>query len=182
MAKITIWEIDGSHSSVQFAITDPKVAAVRGRFTELSGTIHVDEENPDLSSVEAEIAAASLVTGNPERDRYLRSADCLDVDNFPAIVFQSKQVDGAAGQHFRIGGNLIILGRSVPVVFDVSFTGLAHGPWGQRARFSASAQIDRRDWGLEWKETPEGGAAGHAMSVQIDVEAVEPHAAGIAAA
>ena len=165
---------------MQFAVTGAKVTTVRGRFTKLNGTIHVDEENPDQSSVEAEIAAASVVTDSRERDRYMRSADFLDVENFPTIVFQSKQVEGAPGQRFRIGGNLIILGRSVPIVFDASFNGLAWDAWGhRRARFSASAQIDRRDWGLEWPEAPE---AGHAINVLVDVDAVEQQAAGVAAA
>jgi polyisoprenoid-binding protein YceI len=188
MAKMTSWEIDRSHSSVEFAVTHMMLPIVRGRFKKLNGTIHVNEENADGSSVEVEIDAASIDTGTPDRDQYLRSADFLDVENFPTIVFQSKQVEGAhstPGERFRLGGNLIILGRSVPVIFDVSFNGLGKDPWGhRRAGFSASTEIDRRDWGLEWDQTLETGGVvvGHTIIVMVDVEAVEQEATGKAAA
>jgi len=188
MAKVTTWEIDGAHSTVEFALSHVTVTTVRGRFTRLNGTIRVNEENADGSSVELEIDAASIDTGTPERDQHLRSADFLDVDNFPAIVFQSKQVEGADspnGERFRVGGNLIILGRSVFVAFDATFNGVSSDPWGhRRAGFSASTEIDRRDWGLEWTQTLEADdvLAGHTVKVQVDLEAVEQEASGKAAA
>jgi polyisoprenoid-binding protein YceI len=188
MAKKTTWAIDGSHSSVEFAVTHKVLTTVGGRFKKLNGTIQVNEEDADRSSVEVDIDAASIDTGTLERDQQLRSADFLDVENFPTIVFQSKQVEGAQstpGERFRIGGNLIILGRSVFVTLDASFNGLGEDPWGhRRAGFSASTQIDRRDWGLEWNEALEadGALVGHTVKVQVDVEAVEQEASGKAAA
>jgi polyisoprenoid-binding protein YceI len=187
MAKVTTWEIDGAHSTVEFAVSHMTVTTVRGRFKTLNGTIHTNE-NADESSVEVEVDAASIDTGTQERDQHLRSADFLDVDNFPAIVFQSKQIEGAAsttGERFRVGGNLIILGRSVFVALDATFNSVSKDPWGHhRARFSASTEIDLRDWGLEWSQAlePAGVPVGHTVKVQVDVEAVEPEASGKAAA
>src|SRR5262245_54655805 len=101
MAKVTTWEIDGAHSSVEFAVAHVMVTTVRGRFKKLKGTMHIDEENADRSSVEVEVAAASVDTGSPERDQHLRSTDFLDVENFPTIIFQSKQLESA---HSTPGG------------------------------------------------------------------------------
>ena len=190
MAKVTIWEIDGSHSSVEFAVTHAMVTTVRGHFKKLTGTIHVNEENADRSAVEVDIDATSIDTGTPDRDQHLRSADFLDVENFPTIVFQSKQVEGAhstPGERFRIGGNLIILGRSVFVTLDATFNLVGTDSWGhRRAGFSASTEIDRRDWGLEWAQDQalETGdvLVGHTVKVRVDVEAVETEASGKAAA
>jgi polyisoprenoid-binding protein YceI len=188
MAKVTTWEIDGAHSTVEFAVSHMTVTTVRGRFKTLNGTIHVNEENADESSVEVEVDAASIDTGTEERDQRLRSADFLDVDNFPAIVFQSKQIEGAhstIGERFRVGGNLIILGRSVFVALDATINSVSKDPWGHhRARFSASTEIDLRDWGLEWNQALETDAAlvGPMVKVQVDMEAVEPEASGKAAA
>ena len=188
MAKVTTWQIDTSHSSVGFAVTHMMFTTVRGRFKTLTGTIRVDEENPDRSSVEAEIDAASIDTGVPDRDQHLRSAEFLDVEHFPTIVFQSTRSDGAhvkPGERFRVGGNLTIRGRSVFVTLDAVFNGLGPDPWGhQRAGFAASTEIDRRDWGLEWNQTLETGGVlvGHKIKVQVDVEAVQQQATGKAVA
>jgi len=188
MAKVTTWHIDPIHSSVEFAVKHMMFSTVRGRFKKLTGTIQTDEENPDRSTVYVEIDAASIDTGAPDRDQHLRSADFLDVENFPAIVFQSKQIAGAhakPGDRFRVGGNLTIRGRSVPVTLDATFHGVGKDPWGhQRAGFSASTEIDRRDWGLEWNQALETGGVlvGYTLKVQVDVEAVQEEAKGQAVA
>jgi polyisoprenoid-binding protein YceI len=182
MAKVTTWQIDPSHSSIEFAVTHMMFTTVRGQFKKVGGTILVDEENRDRSSVIVEIDAASIDTGAPDRDAHLRSADFLDVDNFPTIVFESKRIEGAhatPGDRFRIGGNLIIRGRSVFVTLDATFGGVGKDPWGQqRAGFSATADIDRRDWGLEWNQALEAGGVlvGHKVKIQADVEAVQQDA------
>lgn len=161
---------------------------VRGRFKKFKGTIFVNEDNPDRSALEVEIDAASIDTGSPERDQHLRSADFLDVENFSTIVFQSKRIEGAhkkPGDRFRVGGNLIIRGRSVFVALDATFNGAGKDPWGHlRAGFTASTEIDRRDWGLEWNQALETGGVlvGHTVKVQVDVEALQQEATGQAVA
>jgi polyisoprenoid-binding protein YceI len=179
MAKLTAWQIDASHSSVEFAVTHMMFTTVRGRFKQLAGTVLVNEDRPDRSSVTVEIDAASIDTGSPERDQHLRSADFLDVENFPTIVFQSNRIEGAhakAGDRFRVGGTLTIRGRSVFVALDATFNGVGKDPWGYlRAGFNASTEIDRRDWGLEWNQALETGGVlvGHTVKVQVDVETVQ---------
>src|SRR6188472_2275053 len=89
------WQIDPAHSSVELTVKHMMFTTVRGRFKDLKGTIEVDETNPDRSTVDVEIAAASIDTGVADRDAHLRSADFLDVENHPTITFRSKRIEGA---------------------------------------------------------------------------------------
>src|SRR5215213_8258027 len=95
MSETTTWQIDATHTAVEFAVKHMMFTTVRGRFKDVKGTIEVDEQNPDRSSVTVEIAAASIDTGVADRDAHLRSADFLNVENHPTITFRSKGVSGA---------------------------------------------------------------------------------------
>jgi polyisoprenoid-binding protein YceI len=133
------------------------------------------EDSDDQSRVEVTIETASIDTGVADRDTHLRSADFLDVENHPTIVFRSTRVDGAhkkEGDRFKIAGELEIRGKSMPVTLDATFEGLGTDPWGkQRAGFAARTEIDRREWGLRWNQALETGGVLVANSVKIEIEA-----------
>ena len=170
----TTWQIDPAHSSVEFAVKHMMFTTVRGRFKDVKGTIEVDEQNPDRSVVDVEIAAASLDTGSPDRDGHLRSADFLDVENHPTITFRSKRVEGAMkseGDTFRIVGDLTIRGTKMEVTLESVYEGTGKDPWGgTRAGSRATAKIDRRDWGLKWNQALETGGVLVANEVRIEIE------------
>lgn len=174
MAK-TVWELDPAHTTVEFAVKHMMFTTVRGRFTDVKGRIEVDEENPDASSVEVEIGAASLDTGVEDRDKHLRSADFFDVENHPTLTFRSKRVEGAMkeeGDEFKVIGDLTIRGETREVTLDAVFQGTGMDPWGgTRAGFSATTTIDRRDWGLQWNQALETGGVLVANSVKLEIEA-----------
>jgi polyisoprenoid-binding protein YceI len=171
----TTWTLDPAHSAVEFAVKHMMFTTVRGRFKTLSGTIHVDEQHPDRSHVEVEIDAASIDTGVADRDAHLRSADFLDVENHPTITFRSTQVDGAhraAGDRFRVVGQLSIRGTALEVTLEAAFEGVGKDPWGgDRAGFAAKTEIDRREWGLKWNQALETGGVLVANKVRIEIEA-----------
>ena len=175
MDSLTIWEVDSAHTTIEFAVKHMMFTTVRGRFKNFTGTVRVDERNPDLSGVDVDIEAASIDTGVADRDTHLRSADFLDVGNHPRITFRSTGVDGAHakdGDHFRITGDLEIRGRVMPVTLEVTFEGVGKDPWGkQRSGFSARTEIDRREWGLRWNQALETGGVLVANSVKIEIEA-----------
>lgn len=175
MDGTTIWEIDPAHTTVEFAVKHMMFTTVRGRFKSFTGTIRVDERNPDGSRAEVTIEAASIDTGVPDRDAHLRSADFLDVENHPRITFRSTHVEGAhkkEGDRFKITGELEIRGKSLPVTLDTTFAGIGKDPWGkQRAGFEARTEIDRREWGLRWNQALETGGVLVAHSVKIEIEA-----------
>lgn len=175
MDSLTIWEIDPAHTTIEFAVKHMMFTTVRGRFKNFTGTVRVDERNPDLSGVDIDIEAASIDTGVADRDTHLRSADFLDVENHARITFRSTGVDGAHakdGDHFRITGDLEIRGLAMPVTLEVTFEGVGKDPWGkQRSGFAARTEIDRREWGLRWNQALEAGGVLVANSVRIEIEA-----------
>ncbi len=170
----TVWSLDPAHTTVGFSVKHMMFTTVRGRFTDVEGTIHVDEENPDASSAEVTIEAGSIDTRVGDRDKHLRSADFLDVENHPEITFRSKRVEGAAkdaGDEFQVVGDLTIRGTTKEVTLDAVYEGTGQDPWGgTRAGFSASTEIDRRDFGLTWNQALETGGVLVANKVRIELE------------
>lgn len=179
MDGTTHWQLDPAHTTVEFAVKHMMFTTVRGRFKSFTGTVYVDERNPDASRAEVEIEAASIDTGVNDRDTHLRSADFLDVDNHPRITFRSTRVEGAhvkEGDRFRITGELEIRGKAMPVTLEVTFEGIGTDPWGkQRSGFAARTEIDRREWGLRWNQALETGGVlvGHSVKIEIEAQAVK---------
>lgn len=170
----TTWQIDPAHSSIEFTVKHMMFTTVRGRFKEVSGTILIDDANPDQSSTTAEIGAASIDTGTPDRDTHLKSADFLDVEKNPKLTFRSRKVHGAApkaGDQFKVIGDLTIRGTTKEVTLDCTYEGQGKDPWGnEKAGFTATTKIDRREWGLQWNQALETGGILVANEVKIEAE------------
>lgn len=167
------WTIDPTHSTASFVVRHLGLAKVRGGFGIQSGTIHVAEA-PEDSSVEVEIDAASIDTGEPGRDDHLRSPDFLDVAEYPKLTFRSTGVvpskDG-----WKVTGDLGIHGVTKGVELEVTFEGAATDPWGgSRIGFSATTEFNREDFGLTWNQALETGGflVGKQVKVELEVEAV----------
>ncbi len=175
VATTTTWKLDPDHTLVELSAKHMMITTVKGRFTGVQGTIVVDEENPDGSSVEAEIEAATIDTGSEQRDTHLRSGDFLDVENYPTITFRSTRVEGAMeedGDDFKVIGDLTIRGTTREVVLDVVYEGRGKDPWGgERASFSARTTIDRREFGLTWNVALEAGGVLVSNKIQIAIQA-----------
>ena len=169
------WEIDPAHSSVEFAVKHMVVTTQKGLFARVNGAIVMDEADPASSSVEAEIEAASIDTRWSDRDAHLRSADFLDVERYPTIVFKSTRVTPRGHDRFDVVGNLTIRGITREVTLDVEYNGRGQDPWGgSRAGFSATASIDRTDFNMTWNSTLEAGGllVGNQVKIHLDVEAI----------
>jgi polyisoprenoid-binding protein YceI len=167
------WSIDPVHSEVGFSVRHMMVSKVRGRFTTFSGEI-VTAENPLDSSVTAEIDMSSIVTGNEQRDAHIRSADFFDVEKHPAMTYRSTGVR-ADGDGFVVDGQLTLHGvtRDVPLALELNGFGPdAFG--GTRAGFTATTEINRSDFGINWSAAIEGGGAvvGDKVTIQLEIEAV----------
>ena len=176
---MTTWQIDPAHTTVEFAVKHMMFTTVRGRFKQFSGTIEADEEHPDRSSVQVEIDAASIDTGVADRDTHLKSADFLEVEKHAKITFRSKRVEGAAakeGDRFRVTGDLTIRGTTMEVTLDATYEGRGKDPWGkERAGARATAELDRRQWGLMWNQALETGGilVGNNVKIEAEVQAVK---------
>ncbi len=169
-----VYQIDKSHSMVEFVSRHLMVTKVRGRFTEFSGAITVGE-TPEESSVGVTIDAVSVDTGDEKRDAHLRSADFLDVENHPTLEFRSTDVEVVDDERLRVTGDLTIRGVTRPVELTVEFDGVALSPWGQEViAFTARTEFDREDFGMTWNQALETGGVlvGKKVSIEISVQAV----------
>lgn len=166
------WTLDQQHVDLGFAVKHMMVATVRGRFTEVEADIDLDEPRPENSHVSATVRAASLTTGNPERDTHLKSPDFLDVERFPALTFESTAVRRIGDDRFELAGNLTIRDVSRPVVLRGEVSGPVSSPWGdRRAGFSLSGEIDREAFGLTWNVAMETGGVLVGKTVKLNIEA-----------
>jgi polyisoprenoid-binding protein YceI len=167
------WTIDPVHSEVGFTVRHMMVSKVRGRFTSFSGEI-VTGADPLGSSVTAEIALDSIVTGQEQRDAHIRSADFFDVENHPTMTYRSTGVR-QDGDDYIVDGQLTLKGvtRDVPLALELNGFGPdAYG--GTRAGFTATAEIIRSDFGISWNSAIEGGGVvvSDKVTIQLEIEAV----------
>jgi len=170
----TQWKLDPTHTAVEFSAKHLMITTVKGRITDIEGSIYTDERDPKNSSVEATLKATSLDTRTDQRDQHLRSADFLNVEIYPEIKFRSTKIEGDR-QEFKLTGDLTIRDVTRPITLDVTFEGRTKDPWGgERVGFSASGKIDRRDFGLTWNQLLETGGVtvGNEIKIGLEVEAV----------
>jgi polyisoprenoid-binding protein YceI len=165
------WKIDPTHSHVSFAVRVLSVSTTRGRFHALRGHLHIDEQNPANSWVEAEVEAASIDTHIKLRDAHLRSAAFFDVKQYPTISFTSTNVEHVGDQNYQVTGNLTLHGVTKPITFDVAYRGQST-LMGARTGLTAKATINRNDFGVG-----QGAAvqlvASSIATIEIDLEAVQ---------
>ncbi len=166
-----IWEIDSTHSHLSFAIRVMSVSTTRGRFKTLRGQLHIDEQHPANSWVDAQVEAASIDTRNKLRDAHLRSAAFFGVKKYSTITFTSSNVEHVDSQNYQVTGNLTLHGVTRPITFDVAYRGQST-LMGARAGLSASATINRLDFGLG-QGVAVRFAASSMVSIEIDLEAVQ---------
>ena len=171
----TTWKLDPSHTLVEFSAKHLMITTVKGRITDVEGTIVMDEKNPRNSSVEATLKAVSIDTRTEQRDQHLRSADFLNAELFPEIKFRSTKIEGDKDS-FKLTGDLTIRDVTRPITLDIRFEGQQTDPWGgERIGFSGSGKIDRRDFGLTWNQALETGGVvvGNDVKINLEVEAVK---------
>lgn len=168
------YTIDPAHTDVGFVARHAMVTKVRGRFTEVEGSVTFGDDIAS-STAAATIQAASVTTGSADRDGHLRSGDFFDVEQHPTITFAASGVR-ADGDDYVLDGDLTIKGVTRPVSLDVEFEGVATDPYGnQRAGFSASTDVEREDWGLTWNAALETGGVlvSKRIKLQLDISAIK---------
>jgi polyisoprenoid-binding protein YceI len=162
--------VDPAHSSIEAVVRHLVIAKVRGRFTSFGGLVHVAED-PMQSWAEVTIDAASIDTGEPDRDEHLRSADFLDVKRYPTIEFRTTFLSKAGRGRFQAGGDLTMRGSTHPVVVECEYRGLATDLQGnERLVLTAESEIDRTRWGLTWNQALETGGVVVSAEVQVQAE------------
>lgn len=176
------WKIDSSHSNAGFSIRHMMISNVRGEFQKVSGTAEYDGKNVKTLKVTANIDPASIDTANADRDKHLRGTDFFNVEKYPEMKFRSKKVLSAKKGSFKLSGDLTMHGVTKEVTLDVDGpTPAIKDPRGNtKIGASASATIDRKDWGINYGAIMDNGGAMLADEVKItlDVELAEQKADG----
>ena len=164
------YTLDAAHKRVGFVARHLMVSKVRGNFDEATATIVVGED-PLQSSVSATIQTASVFTGQSDRDNHLRTSDFFEVAKYPTIEYRSTGIKSFEGNEFVLEGELTIKGITKPVDLHVEFEGAGRSPYGHDVfGFSASAEIDREEWGLTWNVALESGGVMVGKKVKIEIE------------
>ena len=172
----TTWTIDPVHSSVEFSVRHLMITTVKGRFTDVQGTVVVDEADPAAAAADITVQVASIDTREPQRDAHLKSADFFDVEQFPTLTFRSRAVRAPKKDGFTLIGDLTIHGVTREVSLDVTNEGRAKDPWGgERAGYTATTKIKRSDFGLTWNQLLETGglAVSDDVKISLDVQLVQ---------
>jgi polyisoprenoid-binding protein YceI len=173
----TTWNIDPVHSVAEFKVKHMMIAHVKGHFSRVSGALTLNESNLDKSHIEATIDAASIETRDAQRDAHLRSADFLDVENFPTLCFKSDHIRIIRDGELAVEGDLTMHGVTRKAVFMVEGpTPPTKDPWGNtRVAVAGTTKINRKDFGLTWNAALETGGilVGEEVTITLEVEFVK---------
>lgn len=167
----TKWVIDPAHSEILFKVRHLMITNVKGEFRKFTAEAVSDGNDFSSGSVNVTIDASSVFTNNDDRDAHLKSADFFDVEKHKEITFQSTSVKKVDDDEFKLTGLLTIKGISNEITLDVEFGGTNKDPWGnEKAGFSLSGKINRKDWGLNWNAALETGGVMVGDEVKINAE------------
>jgi polyisoprenoid-binding protein YceI len=168
------WNVDPAHSSVEFQVRNMGIVTVKGFFSDFDGVLELGEDL-EGSRATGSVRTASVHTRSEKRDAHLRSPDFFDVDAHPDIAFESTRIEPIAGDSFEVVGELTIKGVTREITLDARLEGTTKDPWGgERLGVSANAEIDRRDFGLDWDvRTPTDiPLASHKVKIELQLGAV----------
>jgi polyisoprenoid-binding protein YceI len=174
---ISTWNVDSTHSAVEFKVKHMMISNVKGHFTGVTGTLSLNEDDLTQSSVEAEIEIASIHTRDESRDAHLKSAEFFDAEQFPKMLLKSTHIAVKSDGELVVTGDLTIKGITHSVQFAVEGpTPPSKDPWGNsRIGVAATTKINRKDFGLTWNAALETGGVmvGEEIAITLDLEFVK---------
>ena len=176
VAAQTKWNIEKSHSNINFAVAHLIVAEVTGKFKEFSGTVVSAKEDFSDMKVDIAIKANSIDTDEPKRDEHLKSPDFFNAAVDSIITFKSTKVEKTSEGKYKVTGDLTMRGVTKQVVLDTQLKGKIKNPWGQTvAIFKSNTTINRTEWGLKWNKGLEVGGllVGENVDLTFNVELVQ---------
>lgn len=175
-ASAADYTIDPEHSKIGFKVKHLGISSVVGHFGSFTGNFIYDPQNVASSKAQASITAKSINTDQTKRDDHLRSPDFLNVEKSPEITFVSKEIKPLNEGTFQVIGDLTINGITKSVVLDTEYGGSANDPWGnERAAFSASTTLNRKDFGIVWNKVLETGGlvVGEDVKISLEIEGIK---------
>jgi polyisoprenoid-binding protein YceI len=176
-SSVTTWNIDPAHSTAEFKVKHMMISNVKGSFKGITGVLKLDEADPSRSSIEATIPVPTLVTGDDQRDAHLKSADFFDAEKYPTFTFKSTEVGRVGAGEHAVTGELTMHGVTRVVSFAVDGPSEpGKDPWGNtRIGLSATARINRKDFGLSWNAALESGGVlvGEDVTITLEIQFIK---------
>ncbi|MFA0963682.1 YceI family protein [Roseivirga sp. BDSF3-8] len=167
----TKWVSDPAHSELTFKVRHLMISNVKGEFTDFQVEMTSNGDDLTAAEVQVKINAGSVSTNNADRDNHLKAEDFFDVANHPELSFTSNAVQKVDDETYKVKGNLTIKGVSKEVVLDAEFGGYVTDPYGnEKAGFSISGKINRKEFGLNWNAALETGGVMVGDEVKLNAE------------
>ena len=178
------WDLDPAHTRIGFSAKHAMVTNVRGAFNDVSGSLHVDFDEPAKSTAEIVIQVASIDTRSAQRDDHLRSADFFDAEQWPEITFRSTRIEEVGDNALVVSGDLTIRDITKPITIPLEFTGAQTDAYSAlRAGFEGTRRVNRREYGLEWNMALDAGGwlVSEKITLEFEISAVKRDTAAQAA-
>lgn len=168
----TKWQIDTTHSEVQFKVKHMMISTVTGYISQFDATVETQDDDFTTAKVEFTADLSSISTNNEQRDNHLKSSDFFDAENHPQIKFVGNKFEKIDDEQYSLQGDLTIRGITKPVTLKVEYGGIAADPWGNtRAGFTIDGKINRKEFGLNWSAVTEAGGIVVSDEVRMHVNA-----------
>ncbi|MFO6504008.1 YceI family protein [Corynebacterium freneyi] len=169
------WNIDAAHSQIGFMVRHAMVTKTRGRFTDYTGSFTIDPDNGEGNAANVVIKAASIDTGNEDRDNHVRAGDFFEVETYPEITFVATGSKVTSANEGVLTGDLTIKGVTKSIDLDVEFEGTNVDVYDQeRIGLTASGSINRKDFGVDWQAPLNSGVmVSDKVVLEIEVSAVK---------
>ena len=165
------WALDPTHSELQFKIKHLMISTVSGQFNEFKATVETNGDDFTKAKVHFEATVDSISTNNEQRDAHLKNGDFFDAEKYPAITFESEKMEKIGDDEYKLHGTLSMRGVSKKIILNAEFGGITKDPWGnQKAGFTLTGKINRKDWGLNWNAVLESGGLLVSDEVKISGE------------
>ena len=169
------YKLDKSHTYVGFVVKHLVISKVKGNFKDFEGGFDFDEKTKKLSNVSAVIQTQSIDTDNEKRDGHLKSGDFFKADEHKTITFKSTNAKHLGGNSYEVVGDLTMRGVTKSITLKGQLLGVVEDSYfGNRAGLTASATINRKDWGVSWNKSLDAGGLAVADEVELllEIEAV----------
>lgn len=171
METSTKWALDPAHSELLFKVKHLMITNIKGEFRKIKGEVISNGVDFSQASVNLTIDVSSIDTNDDGRDTHLKSADFFDAENHKEITFTGTSFKKLDDKNYQLKGFLNIRGISKEVILDVEFGGINKDPWGnEKAGFSVTGKINRKEWGLNWNAALETGGVLVSEEVKISAE------------
>ena len=170
------WNIDPTHSEIQFKVKHLVISTVTGNFNSFEGSLEKTEDGFENAKVSFKADINSIDTNNADRDAHLKSDDFFNAEEYPEMTFESTSFTSTGENTYEMKGNLTIRDITKEVALTVTHGGTVTDPYGQtKAGFEITGKINRKEFGLKWSAVTEAGSVVVAdeVSLNLNVQVVE---------